>query len=342
MRDESVGKVIQVNVQLHDEPGRIAALRRYEVLDTPREAPFERITNLVRAVLNIPISTISLIDTDRQWFKSCVGMTGDQTSREASICTHTIRSGEPLIVRDTLLDDRFASLPCVIGEPYLRSYVGIPLCSPDGYNLGSLCAIDTKLREFEPAQIEVLKNFAALVVEEMELRRIAQVDSLTDAATRRSLLMELEKAIATHRRSGRAATLVVMDVDHFKQVNDTYGHGTGDSVLREVCGTLLPELRKEDMLGRLGGEEFGILLSGTDEANALSAAERFRQEIADLRFQATAPFRVTASFGVAALTDGVDSSADWLAQADEALYAAKRDGRNRTCVSQARSLRACA
>ncbi|GAA3752933.1 sensor domain-containing diguanylate cyclase [Terriglobus aquaticus] len=325
-----------MDAKLQDEPGRIAALRRYEVLDTPREAPFERITKLVRAVLNVPISTISLIAEERQWFKSCVGMPGGETTRDESICTHTIQSREPLLVPDTLQDERFRDLPAVQGKPFLRSYAGVPLRTPDGYNIGSLCALDTQPRSFEPSQIEVLKNFAGLVVEELELRRIAQVDSLTEAVTRRGFLLEIEKAISTFRRSGRSAALIVLDVDHFKQVNDTHGHGVGDCVLREVCAALMPMLRREDVMGRLGGEEFGVLLNTTNLDEGQATAERLRAAVEKLRFSATVPFQVTASFGVACLEPGCDEPEVWLARADEALYAAKRGGRNRTCVMQSR------
>ena len=323
-----------MDAKLHDEAGRIAALRRYEVLDTPPEAPFERIVNLVRAVLNVPISTVSLVDAERQWFKACVGLAESQTPRSESICTHTIRSREPLVVPDLLLDERFCNLPAVTGEPFLRTYAGAPLTSPDGYNLGSLCAMDTVPRHFEPAQIEVLKSFAALVVEELELRRVAQIDTLTEAATRRSLIVEMEKAVAVFQRTGRPATLLMLDVDHFKKVNDTYGHGAGDQVLRTLCARLTPMLRKEDILGRLGGEEFGILLNGSDADHALHAAERLRQAVEALRFTTPVPFQVTASFGLACLEACCTDVATWMERADGALYAAKRGGRNRTCVTE--------
>ena len=172
----------------------MAALHRYEILDTPREPSFDRITGLVRAVLNVPISTLSLIDSDRQWYKSCVGMESTDLPRELSFCTHTIQSRSPLCVPDTLKDARFAQYPSVTGEPFIRSYLGIPLATPDGYVLGALCALDVQPREFNVGQIEVMKSFAALAENEFELRRIAQIDSLTGAATRRSFLIELEKA----------------------------------------------------------------------------------------------------------------------------------------------------
>ncbi len=318
--------------QLHDEFGRMAAVHRYEILDTPREAPFDRITGLVRAVLGVPISTLSLIDTDRQWYKSCVGMESTDLPRELSFCTHTIQSRAPLYVPDTLKDVRFAQYPSVTGEPYIRSYLGIPLATPDGYNLGALCALDVKPREFSDGQIEVLKSFAALAENELELRRIAQIDSLTGAATRRSFLLEMEKVIAKYVRRKQPAALLTMDIDHFKQVNDTYGHPAGDTVLRTVSNRLEATLRREDLVGRLGGEEFGILLAETKLHQAVRTGERLRCALQDLPITLSEPLRVTASFGICSLDEDCLSPDLWLAKADEALYAAKRAGRNQCCV----------
>lgn len=327
-----------VDAKLHDEQGRLAALRRYEVLDTSREAPFERITGLVQAVMNVPIATVSLIDEDRQWYKSCAGMSSADLPREYSFCTHTIQSREPLTIPDTLADARFSHYPTVIGEPFVRSYVGVPFASPDSYNLGSLCALDTKPREFAPAQIEVMKSFAALIVDELELRRIAQFDSLTGAATRRGFLQELEKSIAAYRRIQTPASLLVLDVDHFKQTNDTYGHPAGDEVLRKLSQCVQEQLRKGDLLGRLGGEEFGILLNGYEPGNAETAANRLRLALADLSFSDLPALTVTASFGVAGLNLTDQAPEQWIARADSALYAAKRNGRNRCVVADALEL----
>ena len=323
-----------MDMKLHDEFGRLAALGRYEVLDTPREAPFERITGLVRAVLNVPISTLSLIDADRQWYKSCVGMDSSDLPRKLSFCTHTIQAREPLYIPDTLEDARFKDLPSVTAAPYIRSYLGAPLMSPDGYNLGALCALDVRPREFSDGQIEVLKSFAALAVDELELRRIAQVDSLTGAATRRSFLLEVEKAIAKFVRRRQPAVLLTLDVDHFKRVNDTFGHPSGDVVLRTVSSGLQGLLRTEDLLGRLGGEEFGILLADAELHQAEQTAERLRCAIEDLPLELKEPLRVTASFGISAIRADRLTPELWLASADEALYAAKRSGRNRCCVAE--------
>jgi diguanylate cyclase (GGDEF)-like protein len=320
--------------KLHDEPGRVAALHRYEVLDTPREQTFDRITELVRVVLNVPICAVSLVDTDRQWFKSCVGLDTRQTSREVSFCNYTIQAREPFYIPDAKLDSRFAENPLVTGDPFIRSYLGVPLSTPDGYNVGSLCAIDVVPRNYSPEQIEILKSFAAVIVDELELRRIAQTDHLTGAATRRGFTLELEKALSRFKRSGHPTTLILLDIDHFKRVNDTYGHPAGDLVLKFVAQAMASKLRQGDSVGRLGGEEFGILLQDTAPGNAMETVERLRMHLERSPIDHKPPMWITASFGVAILDGQISSVLEWLATADAALYEAKRDGRNRCCIAK--------
>jgi diguanylate cyclase (GGDEF)-like protein len=325
--------ILKNDSKLHDEAGRLAALHRYEVLDTPNEEAFDRITGLVKTVLGAPICTVSLIDADRQWFKSCVGLSTRETSRDISFCTHTIMEREPLNVPDAKLDARFAENPLVNGEPFIRSYLGVPLSTPDGYNVGSLCVIDMVPRNYRQDQIEILKSFAALVVDELELRRIAQTDHLTGAGTRRGFTLELEKAIARFKRAGHPTALVMLDIDHFKRVNDTYGHPAGDVVLRTVAGELTSQLRQSDSLGRLGGEEFGILFQDIEMEHVISTADRLRTRIEALSISFDPPLQITASFGIAILNGQVTNVQQWMVLADEALYSAKRTGRNRCCVA---------
>jgi diguanylate cyclase (GGDEF)-like protein len=324
-----------VDVKLVDEEGRLAAVKRYEILDTEPEIPFDRITGLVKAVMDVPMASISLIDADRQWLKSCVGMGAGDTPREISFCTHTIQAREPMVIEDASKDARFAENPLVTGPPHIASYLGVPLTTPDGYNLGSLCAIDTKPRIYSDAQIEVMKSFAALAMNELELRRIAQVDFLTGTATRRGFCLELDKAISRFTRHGRGSALLTFDIDHFKKVNDAYGHPAGDLVLRAVGARMERLVRASDLVGRLGGEEFGILLTDANLEEATKSAERFRRAIEEMVVESDPPIRVTASFGVAVLEEETRTADDWLATADHALYEAKHAGRNRCCVAPA-------
>lgn len=323
--------------RLFDDDARLAALRRFDVLDTAAEEPFEKIVTLVRTVLDVPIATVTLIDQDRQWFKAKRGLDLDETPRSISFCTHTIRQREPLIVEDSLDDPRFASNPFVIGPPHIRSYAGVPLRSPEGYNVGSLCAMDTRPRQFSAANVAILANFADIVCDELELRMIAKIDDLTGALTRRGFIEQAEREIARSQRYGRPTSLVMLDVDHFKAVNDTYGHASGDYVLLQISKIAGVTLRPTDIFGRLGGEEFGMLLPETDGREALIVAERLRQAIAHhpMRLPSGETLQVTASFGIAALAPGIATFPAWLDRADAMLYAAKSDGRNCTRLADA-------
>lgn len=320
------------DTMLLDDEARVAALRRLDVLDTAVEAPFEKIVTLVRTVLAVPMATVTLVDRDRQWFKAKRGVDQSETPRAVSFCTHTIQQRNPLIIENALDDIRFAASPLVIGPPYVRSYAGVPLRTPEGYNVGALCAMDTRPRMFSPADIAILANFANIVCDELELRLIARMDHLTGALTRRGFVEQAEKEIERARRYGRASALVMLDIDHFKRVNDTYGHAVGDQVLQQIAGIAEIALRPSDMFGRLGGEEFALLLPETNGMAAVIAAERLRQAIAEhpIMLPGGGTLNVTASFGVAELSGSTSSFNAWLEQADTMLYAAKSGGRNCT------------
>ena len=315
---------------LNDEAGRLAALRRYDVLDTAPEAPFDMLTDLVRCVLGVPIAGVSLIDVDRQWFKSIAGLQVCQTSREVSFCARAIQHRQPLIVPDATLDPRFCGNPLVTGDPGIGSYLGIPLETPDGYYLGALCAIDVKPRDFSANDVGILTTFAKLVMNELELRQIATSDALTGAMTRRAWIEATQTEILRSRRYGTAASIVVFDIDHFKQVNDVHGHPGGDAVLTMIVQRCLGTLRDGDMLGRIGGEEFALLLPATNAAGATRVAQRLRKQVTETQLDlASGALRVTASFGISALNSGITTVEEWLAVADKYLYEAKADGRNR-------------
>ena len=321
---------------LDDDDGRVAALRRLDVLDTAVEEPFEKIVTLVRTVLAVPIATVTLVDRDRQWFKARRGMEQSETPRVVSFCTHTIQQRDPLIIENALDDPRFADSPLVVGPPYVRSYAGIPLRTPEGYNVGALCAMDTRPRRFSPADIAILSNFANIVCDELELRLIAQVDHLTGALTRRGFVDQAQREMERTLRYGRASSLIMIDVDHFKRVNDTYGHSIGDQVLKQIASLAETTLRPCDLFGRLGGEEFALLMPETSGAAALVVAERLRNTIAEhpMTLHGGGTIHVTASFGVAELSASFNTLTAWLERADTMLYAAKSGGRNRTQLAE--------
>ena len=160
-----------------EDSARLKELHSYGVLDTPSEAIFDDITYLVQDIAGTKISIISLVDENRQWFKSCVGLDDapQETPRNISFCGHTIIQRRPLIVNDALEDDRFADNPLVQGEPRIRFYAGFPLIAANGMVLGSLCAIDMEPKALTPKQITSLERLARQVVSQMELRREAHL-----------------------------------------------------------------------------------------------------------------------------------------------------------------------
>jgi two-component system sensor histidine kinase/response regulator len=154
-----------------NEAARLRALLDYDVLDTPAEAAFDALTTLAAHIAGVPIALVSLVDADRQWFKSRYGLEAPQTPRDISFCGHVVAADAPLVVADALLDDRFADNPLVAGGPRVRFYAGMPLRSPAGFTLGTLCAIDDRPRELSDEQFRLLALLAEQVVSQLELRR---------------------------------------------------------------------------------------------------------------------------------------------------------------------------
>ena len=312
-----------------DEPGRLSALARLDVLDTAPQKPFESIVKLVRQVLDVPICAISLIDSNRQWFKAQSGLAVPETARSISFCTHTIQSIMPFTIQDATQDVRFSANPLVTDDPKIRSYLGIPLTLADGYNVGSLCAIDTKPRAFLANEIDMLANFAGLVIGELELRQIASVDALTGAMSRGAWFELAQGEVVRAVRYGRPLSFLILDIDHFKAINDKFGHSQGDIVLRQVAQMAHAQLRRSDLFGRFGGEEFICALPETSFADARRLAERIRKAIRAMRSEGLEGQSCTVSIGVACLAHGELVIGPAFERADRSLYQAKRAGRDR-------------
>lgn len=318
-----------------DETERLAALRSYDIVDTAPEQPYEKLAQLVRSLLGVPMAAITFIDKDRQFLKARPGLGASETSRELSFCQYTIQSRSEMMIPDTSLDERVRDNPFVTDDPFIASYLGIPLITADGYALGSLCAMDTSQRTYSAREVELMRNLASLVIDWLEMRRIANCDFLTGAMTRRSMIAELEREMLRHERYQRPCAIAVLDLDRFKSVNDTYGHSAGDALLKAVAAACQATLRSGDILGRIGGEEFALLLPETGTEEALNIAERFRAAIERVRLDEHPEIRPSASFGIAPLSLAYTSAEQWLAAADSELYRAKREGRNRCCLKAA-------
>lgn len=315
------------------EAGRLAALERFDLLDTPRDEGFDRVVRLIKEIFSIDIGIVSVIDAHRQWYKACSGLSSDEVPREDTFCRYVVDCDEPIVVEDATKDMRFSKHPAVTGETHIRFYAGVPLKTNDGHAIGTVCAIDRRPRSFGSRDLAILTELAGAAMDRIELLQSAATDSLTEALTRRAFKQEAEQFISLALRHQYSLSCVVFDIDHFKRVNDTYGHAAGDEVLKAVASTCRAALRAGDLFGRLGGEEFAIILPHIDREGAIAVAEKLRTAISSQEIRGDyGTLSATASLGVSTLSIVSKDIETLLAQADAAMYQAKHNGRNR-CVS---------
>jgi diguanylate cyclase (GGDEF)-like protein/PAS domain S-box-containing protein len=460
-----------------DEEARLAELRSLEILDTDREERFDRLTRLASRLFGTPIALISLVDADRQWFKSAVGLDERETSRDVSFCAHAIVGRDGFVVPDTATDARFADNPLVTGEPHIRFYAGQPITGPEGHRLGTLCVIDREPRTFSDEDRQLLRDLATIVDRELagrtlaetlrdlratearfeasfqrapigmamvslrddnfgllidvndslvelvgddrttaigasfvdyvhpddvepvaesaraaargeidrldrelrlvrpdqstiwvriraaavrdehgtnaygvvhvadvterrkfeaELERLALHDPLTGLPNRRLLADRLSHALRALEREPAPVAVMYLDLDHFKHVNDTYGHDAGDELIKVAADRLDASVRPIDTAGRIGGDEFVLVcprLGGADDA--LGIAKRVRQAFLEPIDVGPASVVLTISGGIALTSDPGAEPDHLLRSADQALYRAKRAGRDRFEIADA-------
>lgn len=333
------------------EAARLRALRAYQLLDTQADADFDLLTELAAELCGVPYSFVSLVDEDRVWYKSSYGKNIVQSPRDEDYCSWAILEEHELLLPDLLADARTASLPPTVQDAQYRMYNGVNLTTSDGFRVGVLCVLDTRPHALTERQLSLLRRLARQVISLMELRRmerelkealvtvsrLANEDDLTGLKNRRAWMEEAQQQLQLAKRLKTPLSILVLDVDHFKKVNDTHGHPAGDAVLRGLGQLLSLCLRTTDTPGRLGGEEFAILAPGTDAKGALQIAETLRNAIAQERIEdAGLTLQVTASIGVASMPAGLaDVDLDSLMRAaDQALYGAKQSGRNRVVAAE--------
>ena len=350
--------------QAADEAARQAALDAYAILDSAPEQAFDDIVRLAQMLCEVPAASISLIDRDRVWFKAQVGVDQAQVPRDQSLCNHAIVSpGRTLVVDDLAIDPIPAARRRRLGGKPPRFYAGVPLLGPDGHALGTLSVADVVPRHLSPAQVEGLELLARQTQHLLELRHF-MLEQRRLLSTREAAAQDAEQARADLQRRHEALqetanrdpltglfnrvamermiaealqrdpserspySLLLLDIDHFKQVNDRHGHLAGDDALRAIATAVIATIRKDDIAVRYGGEEIVVYLARATLAEASEIAQRIRERVA----QAPLPFTLTVSIGIAAGDPMRDQPIQVFQRADQALYRAKATGRDRVVV----------
>lgn len=310
--------------KLPNETLRLKSLQSLKVLDTEPEERFDRITRLARKIFNVPIALVSLVDHDRQWFKSHAGIEASETPRDISFCGHAIAGHDVFIVPNASRDERFCDNPLVVEEPSIRFYAGYPLRAPNGTRLGTLCLIDTTPRVFSTHEAETLKGLGEMVEAELSSVTMATTDELTGLPNRRGFKLLAEHALKGCAEASLPATVILIDLDGFKRINDDLGHEAGDAALVEFARCLIKSGDRADIVARLGGDEFCGFATGSTLARGNDLVGRLVARVAEVNANRDSDYPIQFSAGCASFDASNNAQLVELMQAaDEAMYRQK-------------------
>lgn len=336
-----------------DEAQRQNDLEALNLLDTGPDPQIDALLRLAQEIFGIRTVLVTLLDNDRQWFKGRRGTALTGSPRNISFCGHAIHSDAIFEVPNALADERFADNPLVTEDPKVRFYAGIALHAPGGSRIGTFCMLEDQPRVLSDHHRHSMQDFARLIEGLFEARalrlqhkqllveldgakRRALLDPLTQLFNREGLHQMLSGCIGRAKREGLLIGFIYGDLDHFKKINDEFGHGVGDEVLVEVAQRIVAAIRPEDLALRMGGEELAVLALVKSHDQLIAIGERVREAVASPPFDVAARrLNITISLGTAlAAPEDIDSDLSLIDQADRALYQAKQGGRNRLVRGQ--------
>lgn len=283
-----------------DEFRRLESLRSLKLLDTPAEERFDRVTRLARRVFEVPIALVSLVDADRQWFKSRQGLEATETPRDISFCGHAIVGDRIMVVNDATGDERFCDNPLVCGDPNIRFYAGYPLNAPNGAKIGTLCLIDNEPREMSQEDLKLLRELGRMVEEELLLATMTTTDGSTGLSNRLGFTLVSEHLLAMCRRMEVPASLLVFTLANLRDIEQSSGHDVAERAIVELGHLLQTCFRDSDVIARLGMDAFGILLAGTNLDGADRGRERLNNLVTQQNLDAQAGYEMDLSAEVVA------------------------------------------
>ncbi len=304
-----------------DEVVRLQALHSLGILDTQSEERFDRLTRMARRLFDVPIAVVSLVDHNRQWFKSCSGLEVSETTRDVSFCGHAILDDAIFVVPDALCDPRFHDNPLVISPPFIRFYAGCPLRLKDGERVGTLCILDSKPRTMSQDDLKLLSDLTLMVIDELSASKVATVDMLTQVSTRFGFEQLAQVSLRFCAQYQIPLCLCFFDLDKFKEINDQHGHAIGDQALRSFAIAMKASFRSTDLLARLGGDEFVALLIGADAERAGIAIEHLSSILDRQNRNPLQAYQLVFSHGVVEFDlQQHHSIHDLLEQSDKRMY----------------------
>ena len=336
------------------EEARLAALREYQVVETEAEQAFDDLAQLASSLCRTPIALVSLIESERQWFKSKVGIQATECPRDVSFCSYAILQSDLMMVRDTLADPRFATSPLVLSEPKARFYAGLPLFTADGkHALGTLCVLDVVPRDLSGDQINTLRALARqaeALLESSRLRaelkkaraeklhaerelqmaydrepELARVDLLTGLMNRRAFLEIADRERKRAQRYEVPMSVIAFDLENLQRIREQQGEHVSDALLVSVANLLRNRVRHTDVLARSGDAEFTVLLPTT----AAEPAKQFAAKIRELMLEAIQQHDWPLLFAISVVTHvkAPESMEDLLRKADHVKSFVKTSGK---------------
>lgn len=311
-----------------DEQHRLRELRGLNILNTPAEERFDRLTRLAKRLFNVPNSVVTLLDDKQLYFKSCEGFDNKPISRENTFCGHAILRDEVMVVEDARDDERFHDNPMVTDVPNIRFYAGCPLHTPGGARVGVLCLFDAEPRSFSPEDSHALRDLASMAEAELVSFQAATSDELTQISNRRGFMTLAQMMLNECELRGMSASLTFLDLDKFKAINDTLGHREGDRALMDFADAMKVAFRNADLFARLGGDEFVVLFHNTPREKAEAMLESFGHYLHEQGKSLERRYQLNFSHGVVEFDPRAPQTLEQLLeQSDEVMYRHKQQRR---------------
>ena len=338
---------------IHTETLQLAEMQVQDLIKTPLEARFNRLARMTRRAVGTRVAAISFLNRDGEWFKAVTGWAVSELSPARSLAAALVGKAGPVAIADLCADERTRQHPLVTELPRFRFCAMHPIGDRFGNTIGAVAAYDVEPRRLTPDLLEAIGDAAELAQRELLLsdvgdiqrkllakldisRRQALLDEVTRLWNRRGGVMLLEQALDPDGGGRRNASVgvCVIDVDHFKDVNDQYGHAMGDVVLRKLAAAIVDSIRPGDIACRLGGDEFLLLIPDIDPQQLSLVMDRVRKHVQSLQIRTRAgTVKVTVSVGGTLASPGSAGDVEeLLRRADEAMYEAKRSRRERAAT----------